>query len=214
MGLNGLYAVTPEGLGTAELLRRVALALQGGVRLVQYRDKSADAALRQEQAAALAALCHAHAARLIINDDLRLALESGADGVHLGRGDGDLAAARAALGPGKILGASCYNEIELARKAARLGADYLAFGSVFPSTTKPGAVPATLTLLAQAKAEFILPICAIGGITLEKAPQLIAAGVDLLAVISDLFEAPGIAARAASYASIWQMPLTPRVRPS
>ena len=202
-GLRGLYAVTPDGPDTADLLTRVEKALRGGTRLLQYRNKHADAALRREQAAALAALCHAYLARLVVNDDLRLALEVGADGAHLGREDGDLAAARAALGPGKILGVSCYNDMARAREALRSGADYIAFGSVFASATKPGAVPAPLTLLAQAKAELGLPVCAIGGITLHNAPQLIAAGADLLAVITDLFEAPDIQARAAAYTHLF-----------
>lgn len=200
---KGLYAITPDGLGTAELLRRVELALLGGARLVQYRNKPADAALRREQAATLAALCHAHGAHLIVNDDLRLALEAGADGVHLGREDGDLAAARAALGLGKLLGVSCYDDMERAREARRIGADYIAFGSFFASPTKPAAVRAALTLPAAAKAELGLPVCAIGGITLQNAPQLINAGADLLAVITDLFEAPDIRARAAAYTSLF-----------
>lgn len=204
MRLKGLYAVTPDLADTADLLRRVGQALLGGVHLVQYRNKRADAALRREQAAALLAACRRHGARLVINDDLPLALSLGADGAHLGREDGDLAAARAALGPGRLLGVSCYDELERAREAKRIGADYVAFGSFFASPTKPAAVRAPLTLPAAAKAELGLPVCAIGGITLQNAPQLIAAGADLLAVISDLFEAPDIRARAAAYACLWQ----------
>ncbi len=201
--LRGLYAVTPDLPDTAELLRRVEQALLGGARLVQYRAKQADAELRREQATALTALCHRMGGRLIVNDDLALALEANTDGAHLGREDGEPAAARAALGPGKILGISCYNDMALARQARRIGADYIAFGSVFASATKPGAVPAPLTLLAQAKAELGLPVCAIGGITLQNAPQPIAAGADLLAVISDLFEAPDIQARAAAFTQLF-----------
>lgn len=204
MRLKGLYAVTPDLADTADLLRRVGQALLGGVHLVQYRNKRADAALRREQAAALLAACRRHGARLVINDDLPLALSLGADGAHLGREDGDLAAARAALGPGRLLGVSCYDELERAREAKRIGADYVAFGSFFASPTKPAAVRAPLTLPAAAKAELGLPVCAIGGIALQNAPQLIAAGADLLAVISDLFEAPDIRARAAAYACLWQ----------
>ena len=201
---RGLYAVTPEIHDTGDLLRRVELALRGSTRLVQYRNKQAAPALRHEQAAALVKLCHEYAARLLVNDDLALALDIGADGVHLGREDGELAAARTALGPQKVLGVSCYNEMERAREASRLGADYVAFGSVFPSLTKPGAVLAPLTLLAQAKAECGLPVCAIGGITLRNAADLIAAGADLLAVITDLFEASDIQARAAAYTHLFQ----------
>lgn len=197
--LDGLYAVTPDLADTADLLRRVEQALLGGVRLVQYRNKPAGAAPRREQAAALLALCRRHGARLVVNDDMPLALALGADGAHLGREDGDLAAARAALGPKRLLGVSCYDELERAREAKRVGADYVAFGSFFASPTKPAAVRAPLTLPAEARNELGLPVCAIGGITLLNAPQLIAAGVDLLAVITDLFEAPDIRARATSY---------------
>jgi thiamine-phosphate pyrophosphorylase len=203
MDLKGLYAVTPDLADTGELLRRSREALLGGARLLQYRNKTADAAHRREQAAALLRLCHGHGARLIVNDGLQLALEIGADGVHLGREDGGIAAARAALGAGKLLGISCYDDLERAREARRLGADYVAFGSFFASPTKPAAVRAPLTLPALAKAELGLPVCAIGGITLHNAPQLIAAGADLLAVISDLFEAPDIRVRAAAYTSLF-----------
>ena len=206
--LSGLYAVTPDLADTTELLRRVGQALPGGVQLLQYRNKPAAAALRREQAGALLALCRAQGVPLVINDDLQLALEIGADGAHLGREDGDLAAARAALGPGKLLGISCYDDIGRAREAKRVGADYVAFGSFFASPTKPGAVRAPLTLLGAAKAELGLPVCAIGGITLQNAPQLIAAGADLLAVITDLFEAPDIRARAAAYTSLFSERVT------
>jgi len=209
MVIKGLYAVTPDLADTVDLLRRVGQALLGGVRLVQYRNKQAGAALRREQGAALLAACRRHDALLVINDDLPLALALGADGAHLGREDGDLAIARAALGPGRLLGVSCYDELERAREAKRIGADYVAFGSFFASPTKPAAVRAPLTLPAEAKAELGLPVCAIGGITLQNAPQLIAAGADLLAVITDIFEAPDIRARAAAYTSLF----SERVKP-
>ncbi len=203
MELKGLYAVTPDLADTAELLRRVEQALLGGVRLVQYRNKPAGAALRRAQSMALLGLCRQHSVPLVINDDLQLALDIGADGAHLGREDGDLAIARAALGPGKLLGVSCYDDRGRAREAKRIGAGYIAFGSFFASPTKPAAVRAPLTLLTRAREEFGLPVCAIGGITLQNAPQLIAAGADLLAVITDLFAAPDIQARAASYTQLF-----------
>ncbi|MCZ2418742.1 MAG: thiamine phosphate synthase [Burkholderiales bacterium] len=209
MKLRGLYAVTPDIADTADLLRRAGQALLGGACLVQYRNKPAGATLRREQAAALLALCRRHGVPLVINDDLLLALAVGADGAHLGREDGDLGAARAALGPNRLLGISCYDELERAREAKRIGADYVAFGSFFASSTKPAAVRAPLTLPAAAKAELGLPVCAIGGITLRNAPQLIAAGADLLAVITDLFEAPDIRARAAAYTSLFTERVTP-----
>ena len=192
MKLRGLYAITPE---TPDLVDKVRQALDGGVALLQYRRKRRDL----EEARAVAALARRHRVPLIVNDDVELALELGADGVHLGRDDGDLGAARRRL-PGRILGASCYNDADLARRAIDAGADYVAFGSVFVSPTKPAAVRAPLALFAT---ELEVPLCAIGGITLENAPRLLEAGADLLAVLSDLFDASDIAARAAQYRKLF-----------
>jgi thiamine-phosphate pyrophosphorylase len=191
--LRGLYAITPELADGDELLRRAEAALRGGARLFQLRMKGAAAA--RQVAFALKKLTDRHGARLIINDDVELALEVDAHGAHLGRDDGDLRSARAKL-RGKILGASCYDSLAAARAAVAAGADYVAFGSVFASPTKPAAVRAPLSLFGN---DLGVPLCAIGGITLENAPSLIAAGADCLAVISDLFDAPDIAARAAAY---------------
>lgn len=201
--LRGLYAVTPDIADTAVLCRRVDAALRGGARLLQYRNKSAAAPLRLEQASRLAVLCRSHGVPLVINDDLDLALDVGADGVHLGRDDAALHGARQRLGPHRLLGASCYDQPELARRAALAGADYVAFGSVFPSATKPAAVRAPLGILAWARAELPVACAAIGGITLDNAPAVVAAGADLLAVITDLFEAPDIEARARGYAALF-----------
>ena len=206
MTMRGLYAVTPEGLPFERLAALVSAALAGGVRLVQYRSKESSIELRRHQAAALLALCRARGARLIINDDLALALELDADGVHLGRDDGDLAAAREALGSDRILGASCYGDLALAGAAAAAGADYLALGSVFASHTKPQAPVIPLELLGEAKRRFGLPVAAIGGITLDNAARTIAAGADLLAVIADLFDAGDVAAageRAKAYQKLF-----------
>lgn len=205
--LRGLYAVTQDGAATGDLLARVRAVLTGGARLVQYRNKSAEPSSRRIRAQALLALCREFRVPLIINDDLALALEIGADGVHLGRDDGDLAAARYRLGADRLLGVSCYNELERARRAAQAGADYVAVGSVFASSTKPQAVRAALTLLTQVRRELGLPVAAIGGITLDNAQQVIAAGADMLAVISDLFDADDIAARAAAYAALFPVEL-------
>lgn len=201
--LRGLYAVTPEGLETRALLRDVASILQGGCRWLQYRDKTAAGAVRRERAEALQALCRTHGAALLINDDVALALAVGAAGVHLGRDDGDLAAARAKLGPGRIIGASCYADLALAEQAVAQGADYVAFGAVFASSTKPEAAQAPLSLLGRAR-HLGRPVCAIGGITLSNAPELVTAGADLLAVISDLFTAPHLVERAAAYQSLFK----------
>lgn len=206
--LRGLYAITPEDPLLPRLSALAAAALQGGARLLQYRNKTAPPPLRRAQAAEMLRLCHAHDALLIVNDDLPLALEINADGVHLGRDDhGDdlnaLQAARAALGPHRILGISCYADLQRARTATQAGADYLAFGSMYPSSTKPQAPLAGHELLSAARA-LGLPIAAIGGITLENAAQTIAAGADMLAVISDLFDAPDIAAQARAYTQHFQ----------
>jgi thiamine-phosphate pyrophosphorylase len=192
--LRGLYAVTPE---SGEVERKLRLALEGGIALLQYRSKPTN----RSQAQAVVRLARDFGVPVIINDDVELALELGADGAHLGRDDGELSAARKRLG-GKLLGASCYNQLGLARAAVQAGADYVAFGSVFSSPTKPQAVRAPLGLFKEARALGV-PLAAIGGITLDNAPQLIAAGVDLLAVISDLFDAPDIRQRARDYGKLF-----------
>lgn len=202
--LQGLYAITPDTADGAGLLRDVEAALHGGCRYLQYRDKKSDAAERRERAQALRRLCDKFSATLLINDDLELALLSHADGVHLGRDDGDLAAARDRLGPKAILGASCYADFALARAAAAAGADYVAFGAVFRSPTKPEAPLAPLDLLTRCRHDLHVPSCAIGGVTLANAAQAITAGADLLAVISDLFSASDITARATDYQSLFK----------
>lgn len=198
--LRGLYAVTPDAVASDVLLAKVEQALAGGIAALQYRAKAADAARREREARALLALCRAQGVPLIVNDDLELALAVGADGVHLGREDGDLRAARKRLGT-KLLGASCYDRFELAEQAAVAGADYVAFGSVFPSPTKPQAVCAPLELFTRGRA-LDVALVAIGGITLCNAGLVFAAGAHSVAVITDLFEAPDIAARARSYRAL------------
>ena len=201
----GLYAITPDLANTTDLIARVAAAIAGGARLVQYRNKSAEPSLRLEQARALKALCASRAA-LVVNDDVDIALAVDADGVHLGADDGSVAAARDRLGKDKLIGVSCYDSIERAHEAQRAGADHVAFGSFFASPTKPGAVRAPLTLLEQAKRETGLPVVAIGGITLDNGAVLIRAGADALAVISALFEVADIEARAARFTRLFDTP--------
>ncbi len=202
MPVHGLYAITPDEPDTAELLRKVRLALQGGAGVVQYRNKCADAALRLEQARRLRILTREFSAPLIINDEVQLAQEVDADGVHLGGEDGSLAAARRLLGRGKVIGASCYNQLPLARDAVAQGADYVAFGAFFPSTVKPGAVVAAPELLQQARRELAVPLVAIGGITVRNGAQLVAAGAQALAVISALFAAADIEETAQQFAGL------------
>ncbi len=192
--LRGLYAITPPDLSRVE----AALA-SGALCALQYRAKDADAPRRLREARHLSRLCRAHGVPLIVNDDVELALAVDAAGAHLGRDDGDLAAARARL-PGRLLGASCYDRPELARRAVAAGADYVAFGSVFDSPTKPAAVRAPLALFAL---DVGVPKVAIGGITLDNAPRVLAAGADCLAVITDLFDAADVAARAREYGRLF-----------
>jgi thiamine-phosphate pyrophosphorylase len=201
--LHGLYAISPEDYLLPRLAALVHAALKGGVKLLQYRNKNAHPALRRAQAAELMRLCRAYDALLIINDDLPLAVELDADGVHLGRHDhnGDIAAARAALGPDKILGISCYADLSRAATAAQAGASYIAFGSIYPSKTKPDAPPAPLSLLSEARC-MGLPIAAIGGITPENSAQTLAAGADMLAVASSLFDVMDIASQARTFQQI------------
>ena len=191
--LDGLYLVADTAFcRERDLEQAVQAALQGGVRIVQYRDKSTDHERRQREAAALATVCAKHDAVFLVNDDVALAAESGADGVHLGKDDADVADARERLGPGAIIGASCYNEFSRAEAAGKAGADYVAFGSVFPSPVKPEAPRAPLDLFEQARAELDIPVCAIGGINATNIAEVAAAGAHMFAVISALLDAPDI----------------------
>ena len=185
---RGLYLLTPDEPDTGRLLARTRPLLGAGIAMLQYRNKIADAALRMDQAQALAKACHESRTPFIVNDDWKLALAVDADGAHLGEDDGELREARAALGPRRLLGASCYGRLDLAERAAMAGADYLAFGAFFPSGTKPGARRADPGLLREA-AKFGLPQVAIGGITPDNADSLIHAGADLVAVIGAVFDA-------------------------
>ncbi len=189
--IRGLYAVTPDEENTDVLLANVEAALRGGVNVLQYRNKRADHKLQTQQARAILSLCRQYQVPFIINDSIKLCLTLDADGVHLGGDDGNLIEARARLGANKILGASCYNRLELALAAEQAGADYAAFGACFVSATKPGAPVAPLQLFAQAKQAVGIPLVAIGGITLENAPQAIAAGADAIAVVGALFNRDG-----------------------
>ena len=196
MQRRGLYLLTPDAADTDQLLERTAPLLPH-VAWLQYRNKTAGAALRRQQAESLARLCARAGVPLIINDDIALACDVDAAGVHLGEHDPDPRTARQRLGDGRIIGVSCYDSLDRAREAAAAGADYIAFGAFFPSPTKPGARRAALALLREA-AGLGLPKVAIGGITPDNARTLVAAGADLVAVISGVYDAtdPVAAARA------------------
>jgi thiamine-phosphate pyrophosphorylase len=192
MKLRGLYAITDSELLKGKLLPYVEAALKGGATLLQYRDKSSDDARRLREAEALRELCNRYGAALIINDDAELAARLGV-GLHLGQGDGSLSVARALLGRQAIIGGTCHAQLELAEAAAREGASYVAFGRFFNSNTKPGAPAADVDLLTAAKARVNLPIVAIGGVTLDNAPALIAHGASMVAVVHGLFGADSAA---------------------
>lgn len=201
--IKGLYAITPDETNTDVLLTKVALALQGGVSVLQYRNKLADQALQTQQARAILPLCRQHGVPLIINDSVNLCLALDADGVHIGADDGNLAEIRTKIGKGKLLGASCYNRLDLALAAAKAGVDYVAFGACFASSTKPNAPVADLGLFGQANAQLTIPSVAIGGITLANAPQAIAAGASSLAVIHAIFNADDVKLAASQFSSFF-----------
>ncbi len=202
--LQGLYAITDTTPSSSneQLLTAAQQAIHGGARILQYRDKSDDQPRRRQQATLLLELCRQHGVTFIINDDVALAAAIGADGVHLGRDDGDIDAARQQLRHG-IVGLSCYNEWPLAKAAAAAGADYIAFGAFFPSTTKPNAARATSELLQRSRQELNVPVVAIGGITPENGRELIDAGADMLAVVQGVFGQPDIQAAARRYAALF-----------
>ncbi|MFD0740010.1 thiamine phosphate synthase [Lysobacter koreensis] len=202
---RGLYAITPDDADTKRLLARVETVLRAGAAWLQYRNKHADQVLRDQQARALQPLCRLHGVPLIINDDWRLAAAIGADGAHLGKDDGELTVARAALGRGALIGASCYDDLALAQRAVAGGASYVAFGAFFPSTTKPSARRAPTGVLRDT-AQLGVPRVAIGGITPDNARSLVVAGADLVAVISGVFDAPDPAAATRAYLACFAEP--------
>ncbi len=201
--IRGLYAITPDSLGREALRERVREALGGGAQVLQFRRKDTAPTEAVAEARLLADLCRAAGRVFIVNDDPVLAAECGAHGVHLGRDDAGVAAARRIMGDGFLVGVSCYDDLDRARRAAGDGADYVAFGSFFPSRVKPGAVRPPVDLLTRAKAAVALPVVAIGGITTQNAGTLIEAGADAVAVISDLFEAGDVRARAERFARLF-----------
>jgi thiamine-phosphate pyrophosphorylase len=202
--IHGLYAITPDEAYSPLLLAKVEAALQGGISLLQYRNKSADFKLQTQQAGAIQSLCKQYQVPFIINDSVELCLILDADGVHIGADDGNIAEVRAKLGADKILGASCYNRFDLALSAQQAGATYVAFGSCFASSTKPHAPVATLDLFKQAKAKLHIPEVAIGGISLINASLVIEAGVDSIAVINAIFNADDVKLATQQFAQLFK----------
>jgi thiamine-phosphate pyrophosphorylase len=201
---RGLYAITDSALhsGTA-LEQAVTRAIAGGAKVIQYRDKSEDADRRHAEAAMLVRVCRPYGVPMIVNDDVELALLTDADGVHLGHDDANLSAARSRLGNDYIIGVSCYNHVELAEAAQHNGADYVAFGSMFSSTTKPDTTRAEIAIVESARGRIHVPIVAIGGITPGNGASLLDAGVDLLAVVRGVFGHDDPAASARQYAQLF-----------
>ncbi len=200
--ISGLYAITPEIENTDDLLDKTRQVLEGGAQLIQYRNKSANRILLKEQAKLLLQLCREYEIPMIINDYLDLAIEIDADGLHVGQHDTSVLKTRDQLGCNKIIGASCYNNMGLAIQAEKEGADYVAFGTFFPSLTKPNAVSVTVNLICEAKKKIAVPIVGIGGIRLTNARQVIQSGCAAIAVCNDLFYTGNIKANAAHYAQL------------
>ena len=204
IALRGLYAITDSHLiPSRHFVATVEEAIKGGARVIQYRDKSTNNNQRFQQAQALHYICQQYQVPLIINDDVALAQQVGAEGIHLGQTDAQLTTVRNMLGNDVIIGISCHNQLVLAQEAVAKGATYVAFGRFFPSQTKPNAVAAHLDLLSQAHQILPCPIVAIGGITPDNGKQLIAAGADCLAVIHGVFGQPNISAAAQRYAQLF-----------
>ena len=202
--MRGLYLVTPDWDDTTKLVTTTELALRGGAALVQYRHKNASAELRQEQAERLLALCRRYRRPLIINDHIELCLAIGADGVHVGGTDASVAQVRAALGPSKIVGASCYGSMELARATYQTGASYVAFGGFYPSRVKKYPVTTSVEIIAQSKIEIALPVVVIGGMTAANAAPLVAAGADMVAAISSVYLADNPEAAASDFTRLFE----------
>ncbi len=199
----GLYVITPDSIDTTNLLTMTEKALVGGATIIQYRNKIADAVLLQEQAYLLAQLCRKYQVVFIINDHVDVAMAVDANGVHLGQNDGSIRDARKKLGDEKIIGVSCYNQLNLAIDASQQGADYVAFGAFFASSTKPDAVTASTDLLCKAKQKLFVPIVTIGGITLTNAAALIDQGCDAIAVSSALFNTQDIQSTARAFSQLF-----------
>lgn len=202
--ISGLYAITPDEADTDLLLAKVEAALQGGIRVLQYRNKQASYKLQTQQASAILPLCKQYQVPFIINDSVELCLILDADGVHIGADDGNIAEVKARLGANKILGASCYNRFDLALSAQESGATYVAFGACFASSTKPHAPVASLDLFKQANAQLHIPAVAIGGITLENVPSVIQAGANSIAVINAIFNADDVKLAAQQFARLFK----------
>jgi thiamine-phosphate pyrophosphorylase len=202
--MKGLYLVTPDWDDTEKLLAASEAALQGVAALFQYRHKTASAALRAEQAGALLALCRQYRVPMIVNDHLDLCQQIDADGLHVGGTDATVATVREALGTNKIVGASCYGDMQLARNTVAAGASYIAFGGFYLSRVKKYPVTTAMDIIAQAKKSLTVPVCVIGGMTSTNAQPLIAQGADMVAAISSVYQAADPRAAAQEFVQLFQ----------
>ncbi len=203
--MRGLYLVTPDWDDTDRLIAITTQALKAGVAIVQYRHKTASESLRHEQAAALLALCRQRKVPFIVNDHLSLCEQLDADGVHVGGTDSPVAAVRARLGNDKLIGASCYGDLPLAREAASAGASYVAFGGFYPSRVKKYEVTTPVDIVSRAKRELSLPVCVIGGMTPDNARPLIEEGADLVAAISSVYQSENPSSSAAAFFRLFDL---------
>lgn len=202
--MKGLYIVSPDWDDTGRLVQATGEALRGGASLVQYRHKTADDGLLREQATALLAVCRQYGRPFIMNDHVDIGLSIGADGIHVGGTDMPVAEVRKAVGPDRIVGASCYGSLELAEEAVAAGASYIAFGGFYPSRVKQYPVTTPMAIVTQAKQRWAVPVVVIGGMTAENSSPLIAAGADMVAVVSSVYMAEDPFASAQAFARLFQ----------
>ena len=203
--IKGLYAITPDSADLNTLIQKTKSAIEGGAFMVQYRSKIQDRDVKMQQCATILRLCREYEIPCIVNDDVDMCRILEADGVHLGEKDDNIAEVRHMLGEDAIIGSSCYDQLDRAKSAQKEGASYVAFGAMFPTSTKPNAPRATLALLKEAKREIQIPIVAIGGITVNNAHDVIKTGIDAIAVINSLYEAKSIKETAETFAKMFQI---------
>ena len=201
--IKGLYAITPDSADLNTLIQKTQWAIEGGAFMVQYRSKMLNRDVKMQQCAAILRLCREYEIPCIVNDDVDMCRILEADGVHLGEKDDNIAEVRHILGENAIIGSSCYDQLDRAKSAQKEGASYVAFGAMFPTSTKPNAPRATLALLKEAKREIQIPIVAIGGITVNNAHDVIKTGIDAIAVITSLYEAKSIKETAETFAKMF-----------
>jgi len=203
--IKGLYAITPDSADLNTLIQKTQWAIEGGAFMVQYRSKIQDRDVKIQQCAAILRLCREYEIPCIVNDDVEMCRVLEADGVHLGEKDDSIAEVRHILGEDAIIGSSCYDQLNRAKSAQKEGASYVAFGAMFPTSTKPNAPRATLALLKEAKREIQIPIVAIGGITVNNGHDVIKTGIDAIAVITSLYEAKSIKETAETFVKMFQI---------